>query len=98
MGIERTYLKLTGFSGCSDGKEATCNAGNMGLTPGLGKIPWRRKWLTISFLAKRIPWTGVLAGYSPWDQKESDMTELLILSFTFTSNNKTQNPYVPNSS
>jgi len=46
VGIERTRLKITVFPGCSEGKESTCNAGNLGLTPGLGKIPWRRKWLT----------------------------------------------------
>ena len=26
-------------------------------------------------LAWKIPWTGELAGYSPWGCKESDMTE-----------------------
>ena len=36
-----------GFSDSSAGKEPTCNAGdagNMGLIPELGKIPWRRTW------------------------------------------------------
>ena len=28
-----------------------------------------------SILAWRIPWTESLAGYSPWNHKESDMTE-----------------------
>ena len=27
-----------------------------------------------STLAWRIPWTGDLEGYSPWDHKESDTT------------------------
>ena len=31
-------------------------------------------------LAWRIPWTRV--GYSPWDHKESDMTERLTLSLS----------------
>ena len=30
-----------------------------------------------SILAWRIPWTSSLAGYSPWDCKELDMTEQL---------------------
>ena len=30
-----------------------------------------------SILAKIIPWTVSLAGYSPWGCKESDMTEHL---------------------
>ena len=28
-----------------------------------------------SILAWRIPWTRILAGYSPWGCKELDMTE-----------------------
>jgi len=28
-----------GFPGDSDGKESACNAGNLGLTPGLGRFP-----------------------------------------------------------
>ena len=31
-----------------------------------------------SILAWRIPWTEEPEGYSPWDHKESDMTEKLI--------------------
>ena len=27
------------FPGSSDGKESTCNAGNLGLIPGLGRFP-----------------------------------------------------------
>ena len=37
-----------GFSCSSAGKESTCNAGDPGLIPGLGKIPWRRDWLPIA--------------------------------------------------
>ena len=42
----------------SDGKESACNAGDLGLfDPWLGKIPWRREWLThSSILAWRILW------------------------------------------
>ena len=29
-----------GFPGGSDGKESTCNAGELGLIPGLGRYPW----------------------------------------------------------
>ena len=31
-----------------------------------------------SILGWRIPWTGILAGYSPWGHKESDMTDYYI--------------------
>ena len=36
------------------------------LDPGVGKIPWRRKWqLTPIFLARRIPWTEEPSGLQP---------------------------------
>ena len=43
----------------------------------LGKEDVLEKQMAIhsSILAKRIPWTEDLLGYSPWDRKESDMTE-----------------------
>ena len=31
-------------------------------------------------LAWKIPWTEILAGYSPWGRKELDMTEQLTLT------------------
>ena len=53
------------------GKEFTCNAGDLGLIPGLGKIPWRRERLPIP-----VTWPGVFHGlYRPWGRKESDTTE-----------------------
>ena len=36
-----------------------------------------------SILTWKIPWTRSLAGYSPWDCKESDTTEWLFLSLFF---------------
>ena len=33
------YPILQDFSGGSDGKEPTCNAGDLGLIPGLGRSP-----------------------------------------------------------
>ena len=59
-----------GFPGGSVGKESACNAGDLGLVPGLG-IPWRRE---------RVPtlvfWPGEFHGlYSSWGCKESDTTE-----------------------
>ena len=32
------------FPGDSDSKESACNAGDLGLSPGVRKIPWRRLW------------------------------------------------------
>ena len=47
-----------GFLGGSDGKESTCNAGNLGSIPELGRCPWRRAWQpTPVFLPGESPWT-----------------------------------------
>ena len=58
---EVNWFTFAGFPGGSVGKESTCNAGNAGdlsLTPWVGKVPWRREWQThSSILAWRIPWT-----------------------------------------
>ena len=45
----------------------------------VGKNPWRRKWQpTPVFLSGEFHGHWSLAGYSPWDYKESDTTKLLI--------------------
>ena len=36
---------VIGFLGGSDNKESACNARDPDLIPGLGRSPWRRKWL-----------------------------------------------------
>ena len=36
---------MQGFPGGSDGKESICNAGDPGLMPESGRLPWRREWL-----------------------------------------------------
>ena len=42
-----------------------------------GEDPLEKDMATHSnILAWRIPWTGILAGYSPWGHKESDMPEV----------------------
>ena len=59
------------FSGGSAGKESSCNAGDLGSMPGLGRSPWRRERLP-----SPVFWPGEFHGlYSPWGHKESDMTE-----------------------
>jgi len=44
-----------GFPGGSDSKESACNAGDLDLTPGLGRSPGEGNDSNI--LAWRIPWT-----------------------------------------
>ena len=47
--------------GGSDGKEAACNAGDLGSIPALGRSPGDRM-ATHSMLAWRIPWTEKSGG------------------------------------
>ena len=49
------------------------------------KIPWQRAWQPIPvFLPEKSHRQRILASYSPWGHKESDMTEQLTLSLLFT--------------
>ena len=55
------------------GKES---AWRPGFDPWAGKIPWRRKWQsTPVLLPGKSHGRKSLAGYRPWDHKESDTTE-----------------------
>ena len=69
-----------GFPGGSAVKESSCKAGAKGDTvsiPRSGRSPWRRAWQpTPVFLPGESHGQRSLAGYSPWGQKESDMTEV----------------------
>ena len=66
-----------GFPSGSDGKEAICNAGDLGLIPGMGRS-WRRAWQpTPVLLLENSYGERSLVGYSPWCRKDSDMTEWL---------------------
>ena len=67
-----------GFPGGSDGKESACNVGDLDLIPGLGRSPGgggHGNPLQYSCL-KNPHGQRSLAGYSPWDCKELDTTEL----------------------
>ena len=47
-----------------------------GFDPWVRKIPWRRAWQpTPVFLPGEFHGQRSLAGYSPWDHRESDRTE-----------------------
>ena len=69
----RVSTHLIGFPDVSVVKNPPANAGGMGSTPGLEKIPWRRKYSSI--LASEIPWTEEPGGlHNTGDRKESDPT------------------------
>ena len=46
-----------GFPGGSSGKESTCNVGDLGVIPWLGRSPREGKATHSNILAWRIPWT-----------------------------------------
>ena len=60
-----------GFPCGSAGKESACNAGDLGLIPGLGRYPGEGKGYPLQY-------SGL---YSLWGRKQSNTTEQLSLSF-----------------
>ena len=65
-----------GFPGGSDGKESTCNAEDLGSIPGLVRSPAGGHGNPLQYSCLENPHgQRSLAGYSPWDHKELDMTE-----------------------
>ena len=67
-----------GFPGGSDCEESACNAGDLGLIPGLGRSPGGGHGNPLQYSCLENPHgQRRLAGYSPWGRKESDMTEQL---------------------
>ena len=53
--VIRINLHDVGFPGSSAGKESTCNVGDLGLIPGLGRSLEKEKATHFSILAWRIP-------------------------------------------
>ena len=73
------YFSISVEKGCpggSDGKESTCNAGNLGFICGLGRTPGGRHGKPLQYSCLENPHgQRNLVGYSPLGSKESDMTE-----------------------
>ena len=62
-------------------QESACNAGDLGLIPGLGRSPGEGKGYPTPVL-----WSGEFHGLdSAWGRKESDMTQHLSLSLSSCS-------------
>ena len=55
MNINPFIQHVWGFPGGSDGKESTCNAGDLGSTPGLGDPSEKGMATHSSILAWKIP-------------------------------------------
>ena len=65
-----------GFPVGSDGKESICNAGDLGLIPGLGRSPGGGYGNPLQYSCLENPhgWRSLVC-YSPGGLKKSDMTE-----------------------
>ena len=66
---------LLGFPCGLAGEEFTCNAGDLGLIPGLGRSPGEGKGYPLQYSGLENS-----LDYSPWGHQESDTTEWLSLS------------------
>ena len=65
-----------GFPGGSDGKESSCNAGDLGSIPGLGRSPGEGHSSPHQYSCLENPHgQSSLVGYSPGGHKESDTTQ-----------------------
>ena len=69
-----------GFLDGSDGKESTCNVGDLGLILGLGRSPGGGHGNPLQNFCLENPHGQNLAGYSPWGCKELDTTEQLSIA------------------
>ena len=71
-----------GFSGGSDGKESTCNAGDLGSIPVLRRSPGGGHGNSFQYSCLKNPHgQRSLMGYSPWGHKESNTTEWLSTAY-----------------
>ena len=67
-----------GFPGDSDGKESTCNVGDLGSVPGLGRSSGGGHGNSLQCSGLENPHgQRSLVGYSPWGHKKLDIIERL---------------------
>ena len=65
-----------GFPGDSDNKESTCNAGDSGLMPALGRCPGGGHGNPLQYSClENSHGQRSLVGYSPWGHKALDTAE-----------------------
>ena len=71
-------FSLISFPGGADSKESACNAGDLGLNPGLGRSTGGGHGNPLQYSCLESPHGQKNpAGYSPWGHKELDTTEWL---------------------
>ena len=87
-----------GFPRGSDGKESTCNVGDLSSIPGLGRSPGKGHGNPLQYSCLENPHgQRSLVGYSPRGRKKLDMTEQLSTkeeNSTISNKNGTLTQYV----
>ena len=68
----RIFIRM-GFPGGSDGKESTCNAGDLGLIPELGRAPGEGKGYPLQYFGLESSMNCI----AHEDRKELDRTKQL---------------------
>ena len=74
MNFRVTYPFPMGFPHSSLGKESACNAGDLGLIPGLEDPLEKEMAIHSSILACKIPWTEESGGLQSMGSQVSDTT------------------------
>ena len=67
LALLRHWAEILGFSGGSDGKESTCNSGDLGFSPWVGKIPVEGNGYPLHYSClensmDRWPWRATVHG------------------------------------
>ena len=73
-----TNVIVQDFPDSSVGKESTCNAGDLGSIPGSGRSPGEGKGYPFQYSGLENSMDCI----SPWDGRESDITEQLSFSLS----------------
>ena len=90
---EQLSLSLYFPSG-SDGKESACNAGDLGLIPGLGRSPGEGKGYPLQDSGLENPMNCIVRGVAKGQTRLSDLHSLLLL-LTQKDPQAISNPHTP---
>ena len=78
------YSLHLGFAGGSDGKESTCNVGDLGSIPGLGRSPGGGDGNPLQYSCLKNPnGQRSLTGCSPWGHRVGPDKQLSTAQSTF---------------
>ena len=85
--MSHLHIHIHSFSGDSVGKESTCNTGDLGSMPGLGKSPGGGHGNPLQHSCLENPHEQRrLAGCSPWGCTELNTTKQVSIAQTYTHN------------